>query len=94
MHFYRVILESVHPGLPPVDYSHHDTLAKAHKAAKGYSQQDYHRLFVELIDVPTDKAGILDLLRGYSVESSFQPVKTWGLTPHGALTETENREVF
>ena len=76
-----------------VERRHHATLADAHKTAKGYSQQDYHRLFVELIDVPTDKAGILDLLRGYSVESSFQPVKTWGLTPRGALTEAENREI-
>lgn len=85
MHFYRVILESAVGGAP-VDYSHHGTAAEAHTAAKGYADRD--RVFVELIDVPTDKAGILDLLRGYDVAEDFKPpVKQWRLTKRGAMEE-------
>jgi len=92
MHFYRTLYETT-PGAAPDDYSHHTALADAHAAAKGYLQAwNHHLIFIELIDVPTDKAGILDLLRGYDVQSDFRPIKTWKINHRGGLVETENRE--
>ena len=89
MHFYRVILEDPRGGAP-LDYNHHGTLLDAHNSAKKYAQRD--QIFIELIDVPTDKAGILNLLRGYDVQSDFRPIKTWKINHRGGIVETEDRE--
>lgn len=88
MNFYRTLLER--DGLMP-DVSHFDTLAAAHESAKGYSNHERGWLRIELIDVPTDKAGVLALLRGYSPDD-FKPVRTWALTPRGGLKEVANGE--
>jgi hypothetical protein len=85
MNFYRTILDSSLGG-PPQDYSHHTTLSEAHNAAKGYQSADRDRIFVELINVPTDKAGILSLLQGYALDD-FKPDRNWKLTRRGALEE-------
>lgn len=90
MHFYRTLYEPAQ-AVAPVNTDHRATLAEAHTAAKGYAgwQRDYVR--IELIDVPTDKAGVLALLQGHSLDD-FQPVKTWKLTPRGGLREVPNGE--
>lgn len=86
MQFYRAIYETT-PGAAPTDYSHHTTLADAHKAAKGYLQALNHELiFVDMIDIPVDKAGVLDLLRGYRVQD-LVPKRNWRLTKRGGLEE-------
>ncbi len=92
MHFYRVLYEGP-ADVSPSDWSHHGTQAQAHTAAKGYGDRDGVR--VELIDVQSDKAGILSLLQGYSPADSCDNVKvlkTWKLTARGGLTEVPNGE--
>ncbi|MGK2884372.1 MAG: hypothetical protein ACSLE8_06285 [Rhodococcus sp. (in: high G+C Gram-positive bacteria)] len=39
--------------------------------------------------VPTDKEGMLQILNG---NTDFEVIKTWKLTPRGALTECANGE--
>lgn len=85
MQFYRAILERT-PGAAPTDYSHHTTLDEAHKAAKGYPDYDRPYVFVDMIDIPTDKAGVLDLLRGYQIQD-VAPKRNWRLTKRGGLEE-------
>ena len=85
MQFYRAILERT-PGAAPTDYSHHTTLADAHTAAKGYQDYDWPYVFVDMIDIPVDKAGVLELLRGYSVQD-VAPKRNWRLTKRGGLEE-------
>ena len=86
MHIYRTLLER--DGLP-TDTNHRGTLGDAHEVAKGYPIHERGWLRIELIDVPADKAGILALLQGYSLED-FTPIRTWALTPRGGLKEVEN----
>ena len=86
MIFYRVLCHSS----GSLDYSHHVTLADAHHVARGYSASDRPFVYVEQIDVPTDKAGILDLLRGYSPTEDFPAVRSWTLTSRGGLREAAN----
>ena len=83
MHFYRTIIER--SGLPTAA-THHATLADARAAAKAEPIHVREYTFVELIDVPSDKSGILGLLRGYSVED-FTPLRNWRLTRRGGLEE-------
>lgn len=86
MHFYRTLYEGP-ADVSPSDWSHHATLAEAHTAAKGYTDRAGVR--IEQIDVATDKAGVLDLLRGYSV-TDLDPLRTWKLTPRGGLQQVDN----
>jgi hypothetical protein len=86
MHFYRTLYEGP-ADVSPSDWSHHATLAEAHAAAKGYT--DHASVRIELIDVATDKQGVPDLLRGYSV-TDLTPLRTWAITARGGLRETAN----
>jgi hypothetical protein len=102
MIFYRTILQ--HGALAPQDFSHHATLAEAHAAAKGYDKVNARpHVRVEMIDVDTNKAGVLSLLRGYSVQDgSTEPgtvrvLRAWDLTDRGGLAEMSDadlREVY
>jgi hypothetical protein len=87
VNFYRVLFDA--PG--GLDYSHHATLLEAHRAAQGYPRALRYCVLIELIDVPTDKAGILELLRGYSPTEEFPARRSWELTPRGGLRELPPR---
>lgn len=88
MLFYRALYQT--PADPaPIDTNHRATLAEAHAAAKGWPEPRFVR--IELIDVPSDKAGILALLQGYNLDD-FAPVRTWALTARGGLREVANGE--
>lgn len=91
MHVYRTILQ--HGALAPQDYSHHATLAEAHKAAKSYDAlNDRNHVRIELLDIDTSKAGIIELLRGYSVADladAKRIVRAWGLSARGGLVEED-----
>lgn len=94
MQFYRTILQR--GTLAPQDYSHHATLADAHTAAKGYDKiNDRPHVRVELIDISTDKDGILQLLRGYSIQegsvadgmATVRILRAWDISDRGGLVE-------
>jgi hypothetical protein len=92
MNFYRTLLGIDLTGA--VDYSHHATLAEAHRAAKAYSDRPNVR--VEHIDVDTSKDGVLSLLQGYSATDGAYPVfvlRAWGITPRGGLDEWTEAEL-
>lgn len=63
------------------------TLADAHEALKArkHGQDPY----IDLIDVPTDKAGILALLNddGFAYISKLPRMRSWALTDRGGLRE-------
>jgi hypothetical protein len=86
MHFYRVVLFA--EGLPP-NVVYHPTLGEAHESARDtYPKDRRSHISVQLVDVPTDKAGVLALLRGFQDED-FKAIKQWGITPRGGLADEE-----
>lgn len=95
MHIYRTILQ--HGALMPQDYSHHGSFAEAHAAARGYGKDVWPNVRIELIDISTDKDGILQLLRGYSIQEGsvadgMAPVRilrAWDITPRGGSAELD-----
>ena len=62
------------------------TIAEAHATAKGGS---FNKLYVEIeeVEVPTDKAGVLDILNTNPGELQFKALRKWCLTPRGGLQE-------
>ena len=78
MNFYRASADDNH-------YSWHGTLADAHKAAKVWPQCFRHDVLIELFDIPADKEGVLDLLRGDKPMTTV--LRTWMLTHRGGLKE-------
>jgi len=66
------------------------TLAEAHDHAKAIGTFAWPVARVELCDVPTDKASVLLLLAGDLSGTTI--LKTWKLTPRGALTPCPNGE--
>lgn len=86
MHFYRTYL--LRSGLAPENtVSHRCTLAEAHACAKAFGKSDWNDVVVDLIDVPTDKAGVLSLLMGGHGIDDLKAIRTWDLTPRGGLRE-------
>lgn len=65
--------------------------AAAHTAAKVFPQHQREPVRIELIDVRTDKAGILDLLNE-GERISHEVLRTWRLSPRGAMVECPNGE--
>ena len=97
MHIYRTILQ--HGALMPQDYSHHATFAEAHAAARGYDKiNDWPHVRIELVDVNVhSKAGVLSLLRGYSIQegsvagkdADVRILRAWDITPRGGSAELD-----
>jgi hypothetical protein len=65
------------------------TLAEAHETAKKIGKWAWPDVRVELVDVATDKESVLLLLKG---DQKCIVLKTWMLTPRGALTPCPNGE--
>jgi hypothetical protein len=85
MKLYRTIRD----GFEGEEYS--GDRAQAHGAAK--TQQPRAAVRVELVDVPTDKAGVLALLNeDATARSAFQVERTWALNVRGGLREVPNGE--
>ena len=71
------------PGCGRVTY--HATRDDAHAEAKGINWRP-EEVYIDLIDVDTDKLGILALLRG---EARLKVLRTWTLTTRKGLKEIE-----
>ena len=85
MKAYRTIRD----GFEGADYD--GTLSDAHATAKTLQPRDAVR--IELVEVPTDKEGILALLnRMETVTNTFTVERTWALTARGGLHEVPNGE--
>jgi hypothetical protein len=89
MQFYRVYLQR--PGGEREGNFHHGTMAEAHKEAKAFQKEDWRHVYVDLIDVPTDKQGVLNLLQRSYVEP-FPALRTWELTTRGGLIDVAAEE--
>jgi hypothetical protein len=85
MKAYRVIRD----GAERADYE--GTLSDAHATAKALTPRDAVR--IELVEVPTDKEGVLALLnRPQTVTQTFAVEQTWALTARGGLRDVPNGE--
>jgi hypothetical protein len=60
------------------------TLKEAHDAAKYAKTEGAADIGIDLIDVPSDKEGVLALLSG---ETDFEAERSWILTSRGGLAE-------
>lgn len=85
MLFYRILADTL--GIYPVTYS--GTAAEAHACAKAIANRPDVR--VELVDIDTDKAGVLLLLNGDKGHNGVIK-QTWKLSPRGAMVECPNGE--
>lgn len=65
----------------------HGTLKEAHEDAKTCQPRANAR--VELVNVETDKEGVISLL---NETQSFDAERTWRLTPRGGLTDCPTGE--
>lgn len=82
MQFYKLI-----NGEPDTDAVYYGVIKEAHNAAK---ESPYRLLArIELVEVPTDKEGVLELLNGSVPE---KVLRTWRLTSRGGLLEITNGE--
>ena len=82
---FRVIRD----GAEGADYE--GTLSEAHVTAKALSPRDAVR--IELVEVPTDKEGVLALLnRLETVAQTFAVERTFALTVRGGLRDVPNGE--
>jgi len=92
MHFYRIIREAT--GLETfIEYR--ATLAAAHAHVKcDHAKRDYPDLRIELVDVPSDKAGILCLLNGQPEFGTpvYEAIRTWAITGRGGIKSVANGE--
>ena len=62
-------------------FNYASTLKEAHTAAKSLTPRSEAR--VELVDVSTDKAGVIALLNSAQLFAE----QAWSLTPRGGLTD-------
>ena len=86
MHFYR----ELNVGDDPVTvYQHTATLAEAHASLKVYGEPLRPDLRVELVEIATDKASLVNVLNGVI---EVELLRTWKLTPRGGLLEITNGE--
>ena len=86
MLFYRILPDTM--GLGPACYK--GTAAEAHVEAKALANRSDVR--VELIEVATDKAGVLRLLNGVATIDALNVTQTWKLSPRGGLVDCPNGE--
>ena len=85
MKAYRIIRD----GAEGADYE--GTLSDAHMYAK--TLQPRHAVRIELVEVPTDKEGVLALLnRLETVTATFGIERTYALTARGGLCDVPNGE--
>ena len=90
MHVYRTINTAQPARLPRADVLQFDgTMKDAHDSVKMINKFLWSVIRVELIDVPTDKTGILTLLNGFE---DFKAIRTWKLTSRGGLEDCANGE--
>lgn len=70
------------------------TMAYAHDEARSIDAPG-NRVFIDLVEVPTDKDGLLALLNAPSTARIFPTIQSWNLTARGGMTEipTRGREV-
>lgn len=89
MHIYRVLDSDTDTVL-----SFRDTLKSAHRRAKQESENDRDDVRIELINIPTDKIGILNLLACLVAQEmpEAEALRTWKLTARGGLKEIPNGE--
>lgn len=84
MHFYRTTNTASDAG-PHFD----ETLEQAKQTATAYAGTDQrHLIRVELVDVDTDKHTLCIILNDGEYDAKL--LRTWRLTPRGALAEIEN----
>lgn len=86
MNFYRVVVFKASDADPKTNLSYHATQSDAHAVAKTHGTNDWQTSVVELIEVPSDKDGVLKLLNGFTYES-FSVRRNWELTTRGGLKE-------
>jgi hypothetical protein len=91
MNFYRTYYyrPGVHFGFQGLNY--HPVLKDAHVEAKKFDKDDWAFVFIELVDIPTDKTGVLALLRGIE-HGNVKPRRSWELTTRGGLNEVPVEE--
>jgi len=84
MRFYEVTYARA--GSEPAFYG---TQADAHDAARGHP--DRARVYIDEVEVPTDKAGLLVLLNAPVIARLFPTLRTWRLSPRGGLVDAPTR---
>ena len=67
----------------------HATLGDAHANAKKFNTTSWHLIRIELLDVQTDKLGVVALMNHDPITKLL---RTWCLTARGGLKEIENGE--
>jgi len=86
MNIYRLLNTAV----SNTEAEHFGTQAEAHNAVKsGVAKHNWPGIRIELVDVQTDKAGIVAALNGVAM---FQTVSTWAITKRGGLAPVANGE--
>ena len=79
-------------GLEDQPISYHGDRGDAHEAAKAYAKTyGHHNAFIDLLDIPSDKAAILSLLNEVFPEPCTK-LRSWCLTPRLGLKELPNDE--
>jgi hypothetical protein len=91
MNFYRTYYSrpGAFVGLQGLNY--HAVLKDAHVEAKKFPKDDWAFVFIELVEIPTDKAGVLALLRGIE-HGNVRVMRSWELTSRGGLNEVPVEE--
>ena len=65
------------------------TQSDAHDAAKACQRRAH--VFIDEVEVPTDKAGLLSVLNSPSTARFFPTLRTWRLTARGGMEDTATR---
>ena len=90
MNFYRIVdtAQESRDGYVP---HFKCTVADAHDYAKTTPKVSWPEIRIELVDIETDKESVCAILN-HEVPNMPMPVRTWAMSPRGALVVVENGE--
>lgn len=92
MNFYRIV-DTAQESRPDYRARFECTMAEAHDYAKSTPKVSWSDIRVELLDMDTSKESVCSVLNGQLPGTPISMcIRTWSLTPRGALAIVANGE--